>query len=68
MKKQRVSFIQVNFIQVYSPTKDAGKEMKEEFYAAHQEILNRKGTMDSIYYMYQEVTGLCMALGNNYVL
>ena len=67
MKKQRVSFIQVNFSQVYSPTKDAGKEMKEEFYAAHQEILNRKGTMDSIY-MYQEVsqTGLCMALGNNY--
>ena len=52
---------------MYSPTKDAGKEMKEEFYAAHQEILNRKGTMDSIY-MYQEVsqTGLCMALGNNY--
>ena len=37
MKKQRVYFIQV-----YSPTEDAGKEMKEEFYAAHQEIIDRE--------------------------
>ena len=36
VKKQRVYFIQV-----YSPTEDAGKEMKEEFYAAHQERIDR---------------------------
>ena len=37
VKKQRVYFIQV-----YSPTEDAGKEMKEGFYAAHQEIIDRE--------------------------
>ena len=33
VKKQRVYL---------SPTEDAGKEMKEEFYAAHQEIIDRE--------------------------